>query len=480
MTSIRKPRPKIGLLVLDLDNTLWDWVDVWVNSFSAMLSELVAETGLPEQQLKDEMRTVHQSRGTSEYSFLLDELPSLKPYLRGTTVRKRFDEVLHRQNSVRKHQTALYPTVLPTLVSLKSQGVKIVAYTESLGYWTEWRIRQTGLDGVIDVLYSARDHDFPRGVTRRQVRTLKKDQYGLKQTEHRYVDRDVIKPDPRILEEIVNEYGGGVTGIAYVGDNVSKDIVMAQRVGLYDVHAAYGEAHKRPEYELLRDVTHWTQEMIDRERDTRPGVLPKPSYVLRKNLAEILDLFDFGPPLDVNSHLELWKKAVDVQQHFNDIGWRIRALALTAMTFAFGAAGFAYVNAGTVQLGRLGDVSLAALVPVVGLVLWASFWFMDALWFHRLLYGAVRDGGRLERVLRWAGVRADLGNAIGKASPVRRLHSTHKLHLFYAFGAFALTGSIIVFALIGPRPEGLAPTPAPTVVNNINVEQAPPAPLPTP
>lgn len=43
----------------------------------------------------------------------------------------------------------------------------------------------------------------------------------------------------------------------------------------------------------------------------------------------------------VKHYIELWKQTVAVQQHFNDIEWRIRQLALTALTFALGAAAVA-------------------------------------------------------------------------------------------------------------------------------------------
>jgi len=462
MTEITKPQ--VGLLVLDLDNTLWDWVDVWVNSFSALLDGIVAETGLPMDALKAEIASIHQAHGTTEYSLLLDEIPSLRPFLNGQKPSQRFEAALHAQNSIRKHQTQLYPTVLPTLLSVKARGVKIVAYTESLSFWTEWRIKLTGLDGLIDVLYSSPDHDLPSGMSLKSIRTLPKDSYGLKRTEHRHVEKGVSKPNPRILQEIVAEHGVGVRGIAYVGDNLSKDVVMAQSVGVFDVHAAYGEAHKRPEYNLLREVTHWTPEAVARERTTVAGALPVPTFVLKEKFAEILDIFEFGPDLDVNVHTKLWEQAVTVQQHFNDIGWRIRALALTAITFTLGATGFAYVNAGSSS--ALGPISVAALVPVLGLILWIAFWFMDALWFHRLLQGAVDEGTRLERLLRSVGVRVNLGGSIGKASAIGWAHSTEKLHIFYAWIALALVASSVLLVLAGPRESDPAPAPTVTVINS--------------
>lgn len=457
-------RPQIGLLIVDLDNTLWDWVDVWVRSFSALLEGVAAETGIALDDLKAEIREIHQKRGTTEYSLLLDEMESLKPFLDGMPARERFREAIHAQNSIRKHSTVLFPTVLPALLDIKSRGAKIIAYTESVAFWTEWRIRLTGLDGVIDVLYSAPDHDFPAGLSPKEIRTLPSDSYGLRVTEHRHVERGIVKPNPRVLQEIVAEHGPGARGIAYVGDNVSKDIVMAQAVGVYDVHAAYGEAHARPEYALLREVTHWTPEAVAKEKTTTPGELPAPTFVLKDRFAEIFDHFEFGGWIEPGDYLDVWKKVVDVQQHFNDLGWRIRALALTALTFALGATGFTYVNAG--RIPQLGNLSAAAFVPLLGLVLWAAFWFMDAAWFHRLLKGSVDEGIQVEGILKQAGMRVDLGSHIGRASPLGKLHSTGKLNLFYGVIALVLSGLSLLFFLLGAPPA--KDPPAEPVVNVYN------------
>ena len=453
--SIR-PKEQVGLLVLDLDNTVWDWFDAWFKSFSALLEGLQRDTGLSLETLKNEMRTVHQNRGTTEYSLLLDELPSLQPFLGNQTVRERFDNALHEQNSKRKHETRLYPGVMTTLQHVKARGVKIIAYTESLSYWTEWRIKLTGLDGVIDFLYSSPDHDFPAGVTAKSIRTLPKGEYGLKTTQHRHVPRGVSKPDPRILEEIIAEHGEGSQGVAYVGDSLMKDIAMAQTVGVFDVHAAYGEAFRRKEYSLLQELSHWSDATVKKEQSTRRGAHPTPTYALKHKFSELLELFDFGPPLDVASHLAIWNTTVGVQQHFNDIGWRIRALGLTALTFTLGATGVAYTNAAAFVIGSR-DVSPAVFVPMLGLVLWCSFWFMDAFWFHRLLIGSVLEGARLERLLRGSRVQVDLGGSISRSSPTwfprvkRGLHSTGKLHLFYAaIAVLLLAVSVILFVVGSP------------------------------
>ena len=153
----------------------------------------------------------------------------------------------------------------------------------------------------------------------------------------------------------------------------------------------------------------------------------------------------------VEGYVDAWKKTIEVQQHFNDLSWRIRALWLTALTFALGATFIAFKDGKAVELIWLGQKSPALLVPVVGLLLWLAFWFVDRQWYHRLLVGAVREGMSLETKLKELGVDVALTKTIGDSSPwntwLGTLHSAHKLNLFYVLGGLPLVVSLLVVGL---------------------------------
>ena len=278
----------------DLDNTLWDWFEAWHESFSAMLDRLVEMSGVPADVLEKEIRLVHQAQGTSEYSWLLNELPSLRAASPDVAPLVAYDEAVHVLNSLRRKATRLYPTVTETLRTLRDRGVMIVAYTESIAYWTEWRIKHTRLDGVIDVLYSAPDHDLPNGMTVGSIRQRPPEDYGLKHTVHRHVGRGVVKPNEKVLRQILDECDRSVEAAVYVGDSKMKDIAMAQSAGVLDVHAKYGEVQERPEYGLLRRVSHWPDVAVEREESLITSDEVQPTLTLNAQFAEILPLFDGG------------------------------------------------------------------------------------------------------------------------------------------------------------------------------------------
>lgn len=166
------------------------------------------------------------------------------------------------------------------------------------------------------------------------------------------------------------------------------------------------------------------------------------------------------------SQIEVWKKIVDVQQHFNDIGWRIRALAMTALTFTLGATFFGYLNADPVTVSTL-QFNPAAFVPVLGLLIWLLFWFADGIWYHRLLTGAGVAAGPVEQQLKALGVTADLSTEIQNASHRSwlgaEMNSTRKLHIFYGVGAFILVLTAVALLMMTGVWLETSSIPAPTL-----------------
>jgi hypothetical protein len=150
----------------------------------------------------------------------------------------------------------------------------------------------------------------------------------------------------------------------------------------------------------------------------------------------------------VGYYIEMWKQATQVNQHFNDIEWRIRGLALTVATFSIGAAGIA-AHAGE----AIGNVSVGSILLLVGLVLWYAFYFVDLAWYHQLLLASVKQTEALETEISKSLPLAGLAQAITAGSPympnrlvrflsrtpeTEAMRSTHKLQWFYQVGAFAL------------------------------------------
>jgi FMN phosphatase YigB (HAD superfamily) len=131
----------------------------------------------------------------------------------------------------RKH-LALYPTVAETLLKVRGAGATLIGYTESMGFYSNYRVRRLGLDGVFHELFSPKDHDIPKNMTREQIRKYPAAHYKLKFTKHSHTPTGSLKPDAVVLQAIIDKVGGAPGECVYVGDSLFKDVPMAQQVGV--------------------------------------------------------------------------------------------------------------------------------------------------------------------------------------------------------------------------------------------------------
>lgn len=282
-------RPRF--LITDVDNTLFDWQELWYKTFSAMIERVIQISKVDRETLYLQCSQIHQKYGTSEYSRLLEELPCLIE-MYGDQLRDELAPAIDAFRDARRATLKLYPNVEKTLGTLKKHGVVIAAFTESKAFYTNYRFRKLGLDGLIDFLYSPADHSMPADTV--ENRFYEPAHYDLKGTVHRFTPEGEIKPNPEILLQIISDLHARPDEVIYVGDNILKDVAMAQEANVTDVHAKYGVSQHRPEYELLRKVTHWTPEMVERERAAlKPGGLT-PTHVLEKDFSQILPLFEIN------------------------------------------------------------------------------------------------------------------------------------------------------------------------------------------
>lgn len=280
--------PKTTLIV-DLDNTLFDWVGLWHATFTALMDEVTRLTDYRLEDLESEIRSVHQKHGTSEYAFLLSHLKALEPYRTGRPAHEAFESAIVAARVARRAKLCLYPTVADSLLAIKGSGCQIVAYTESLRYYSFYRIKRLGLDGVLDYLYSPEDHEVPED----RPRFYSDDFYAFRFTRHRFTPKGELKPNPDILRAILEECGAAVENAVYVGDSRFKDIAMAEDVGMDSVWAKYGEAQDGEAYALLKRVTHWTDEDVQREAQIRERAVV-PQVTLDKAFGQVFDYFRFA------------------------------------------------------------------------------------------------------------------------------------------------------------------------------------------
>jgi hypothetical protein len=113
---------------------------------------------------------------------------------------------------------------------------------------------------------------------------------------------------------------------------------------------------------------------------------------------------------EMEAQVEIWKKIVDVQQHFNDLELRIRNFAVVVVGAFLGLGGYALKERDfTTILGP--PVILASPIILASLIPLLAFYVMDRLWYHRLLDGSVKAGIEAEGRLRDLGLKEGCGEA---------------------------------------------------------------------
>lgn len=468
---------RVNFVVTDLDDTIWDWLAMWHGSFSPFLERISKDLSVSKDDLKKDFKQLHQKYGTSESSFIIEEL-SLLTEAHRDLIRADVEGgkgILHEYNSNKKNKLQLYDGVLKTLTSIKSKGALIVGFTESHSFYTKYRIKTLNLDGLLDCIYAPIDVGLPASVKR----YYDEDYWEPEKTEFRYLSRSVKKPNAEILQIILKDFNAEKENTIYIGDKLHRDISMAQQAGITSVHAAYGHTITGDQYTLLKEVTHWTDEDVKEEErfkaDTE-GMIVSPDVVLDKSFDQVSQHFEFyafnksdreknvredRKELEkaeredrkdgLKNIIDIWKKTVDVQQHFNDIELRIRNYALTLFTAI--VAGIGLLEKDKIKFQFWGAVIPAsAILSLVGLLVLAAFLYMDKYWYHKLLLGAVYHAGDIEKKYADQLPELALGTRIKAASPhyfIRKkwqIHSDDKYWIFYGLLAFPLVLlSVVLF-----------------------------------
>jgi phosphoglycolate phosphatase len=280
------------LLITDLDNTLYDWVTYFANSFQAMVRALANTLSVSEEKLLDEFKGVHQRYGNSEHPFAILELPS---------VRERFSDLSRAEllealrvpldifNNVRDERLRLYPGVRETLEVLRKEHVLVVGHTEAIAVNAYSRLRKLGVVEYFHHLYALEAQLEPHPDPNREV--ARQPPPGLISL----VPSRERKPNPALLIDICKKEGIHLSEACYIGDSLTRDVSMAKGAGVTAVWARYGTQYNRELWDILVRVTHWTDEDVKREAELRTlSKHVQPDYTIDRfaDLLKLLSLED--------------------------------------------------------------------------------------------------------------------------------------------------------------------------------------------
>ncbi len=233
--------PRVRAGGTDLDNTLYPWVDYIVPSLEAMVASLAATTGLPRIRIVQSLKAVYAKHQSNEYPFAIQESDLFRPYRRDFP---SFDALVIKPaqrafREARRRYLRPYPGVPATLQALRARRVKLVALTDAPRNAVELRLRMLELDGFFDAVYTLRGYDLPENV---DPEIRRRDAAGLYAARTRVVElpRSAEKPSPAGLRRALADLRLPPGEVAYVGDNLRKDMPLARACGVLGVWAEYG------------------------------------------------------------------------------------------------------------------------------------------------------------------------------------------------------------------------------------------------
>lgn len=276
------------VLVCDLDNTLYDWVTYFVTAFYAMVDEVVRLTNCDRERLLDDFKAVHRKYHDSEHPFSLLETQTIRELFPNQTraeIARKLDSAFHAFNSSRRENLRLYPSVREGLEILSKERIILLAHTESNLYAVVDRLTRLQLTKYFSRIYCrerpSSEHPNPHSANR-PLKEFPMDRV-VELSHHQR------KPNPAVLLEICDREGFAPHECAYVGDSMTRDILMAHTAKIFAIWAEYGAAHRAEFYQRLVRVTHWTESDVIRERESNQRVRGiQPDYVLKKEFIEIL------------------------------------------------------------------------------------------------------------------------------------------------------------------------------------------------
>jgi FMN phosphatase YigB (HAD superfamily) len=263
-------------VIMDVDNTLYNFVDFFGPAFRAMVHTIARKTGVDESSLNDSFRKVYAKYHSLEYPYSIQELDVLGKLdlSREKLLRDIVRPAMVAFGGSRRMRLRCYGGVKETLKTLKSSGYKLIAYTDGQYTYSNRRLIRLGIAQFFDYLVAWRptlgenlppthliDEDIGRWFVNDTI--LK----TAGNTPHpRFISSSERKPNPILLRSLVDELNLNPRKTWVVGDSVPRDLMPAREAGLHDILAEYGRTFDERNWKTLVSISPWHDSAVSMER----------------------------------------------------------------------------------------------------------------------------------------------------------------------------------------------------------------------
>lgn len=250
------PSSRLGLAIIDLDNTLFDWVGFLTPALDAMVTEAANLLATDCDRVRTQLARIHARYANIEQPFALLDIPEVTTRCSADPVRASahlasafaaFDDV--RQISLRP-----YPGVVAALEWLRCHQIPIVFYTDSTWVNAVAKLRQCDLLSFGSAIF-AQPYRASRLPSRHEGF-----QYDARLT---ILEPAWRKPDIRTVRRILETFGVSASSSLMIGDSISRDIIPAATLGLHTIWARYGTQVDETSADRIWHYTHWSRRVED-------------------------------------------------------------------------------------------------------------------------------------------------------------------------------------------------------------------------
>lgn len=250
-------------LILDLDNTLYDWNSAYIAAMKSQVDYLTSVLDRKASTVLKYFQAVYKKYGSVEIPRAVNELKIWEITSLSKEDQCRIQEIAwHIFLEAFDTNLHLYPGVRETLQWARAQKIMIFGFSDSFAYWIGRRLE------VLDICAC-----FERVFAQNSLAISLFDTPDLPEIIVPMNTSD-LKPNATVIDCIAHQYKLAKSQMYMVGDDLAKDVLAAQSGGIHDIWAKYGGHGKVKDRYILSAVTPWTRDYLHSLRQTRKCVVP--------------------------------------------------------------------------------------------------------------------------------------------------------------------------------------------------------------
>lgn len=271
------------VLVFDVDNTLYDFIDFFGPAFRSMMHAVASGSGIDEDLLMESAKSVYGRAGTLEHQFLIQNM-SIFSNLAVEEHRRLIGLARQAFSRTRNKRLKPYEGIADVLSVAEDAGCRIVCLTNAPYYHVYKRIIDLKLLRYMDGLVAWEGSEIEGDILqykdkyeRAKLRLSERDSFFFE-----IVSAVERKPSDVPFRRIQDRFGPNYTYVA-IGDSPAKDLAPASSCGMITLYARYGTKVDRRNLETVLKVTPWMPSEISMSSraDFRPDfVIDRPTEII--------------------------------------------------------------------------------------------------------------------------------------------------------------------------------------------------------